>query len=205
MIWTKVCGITRAEDALAAAQWGAAALGFVMWQGSPRRIAPAAAAQIVRRLPAGLTTVGVFVNASAEEIAAAVEEAGLTMVQLHGDEPASLVSELSWPLLRAVSVERVDSILATWPADITVLLDAHDPVVRGGTGRTIDWSAAAAVAAQRRTVLAGGLTPGNVRDAIRAVRPFGVDVSSGVEARPGVKDPDKLRSFLTQVAEESDG
>lgn len=203
--FVKVCGITREADALAAARLGATALGFVFWQQSPRRITPTRAGAIVRQLPPGIDAVGVFVNQGVDEIANAVAEAHLTTVQLHGDESAAFAETVTQPVLKAASLAGVDSVLDEWPEDVVLLLDAHDPVARGGTGRTIDWRHAADIAARRRVVLAGGLTPGNVREAIEVVRPFGVDVSSGVEAAPGMKDLDKMQMFLEQVKVAADG
>jgi phosphoribosylanthranilate isomerase len=203
--FVKVCGITREADALAAARLGATALGFVFWQQSPRRISPTRAGAIVRQLPPGIEAVGVFVNQGVDEIAEAVAEAHLTTVQLHGDESVAFAETVTQPVLKAASLAGVDAVLDEWPEDVVLLLDAHDPVARGGTGRIIDWLHAADIASRRRVVLAGGLTPGNVREAIEAVRPFGVDVSSGVEAAPGVKDLDKMQMFLEQVKAAADG
>ncbi len=194
-----MCGMTRAEDAQAAVRLGVTALGFVFWPGSPRHVTAAQAGAIIRDLPTGVATVGVFVNQPVDEIRRVVAEAGLTSVQLHGDEPASVAGRVGRPVMKATSLAGVAAVMADWPEDVVLLLDAHDPVRRGGTGQTIDWPAAATIAAQRRVVLAGGLTPGTVREAIAAVRPYGVDVSSGVERTPGVKDVAKMQHFLEQV------
>jgi phosphoribosylanthranilate isomerase len=197
----KICGITRAEDALLAAELGAYAVGFVFWPGSHRYIDPRAARAIVHALPASVLTVGVFVDQPAGHVRFVADEAGLTSVQLHGGESVRFAQQLGRPVLKAVPIggdfvpESVDGI----PAEITVLLDAFDPVRHGGTGRTIDWSVAAAVSARRPIVLAGGLTGANVTDAVRQVRPFAVDVSSGVESAPGVKDHARLRDFFEAV------
>lgn len=198
-MFTKVCGITRLTDALHASRHGATALGFVFWPKSPRYVAPDRAAEIIRELPDTIATVGVFVNQPIDEIQRVASETGITTIQLHGDEPAAYATALGWPVLKAAPIEHVNGSLDGWPDDTIVLLDAHDPVRRGGTGRTIDWSHAADVASARRVVLAGGLTPENVRDAIAAVRPYGVDVSSGVEKAPGVKDFEKVKRFLENV------
>jgi len=195
----KVCGITRATDAQHAVRNGATALGFVFWPRSPRYIEPEAAADIIGELPATVTAVGVFVNQSPEEIRHMATTAGIGTIQLHGDEPASYAAALNWPVWRAMSLVDVQGTLPAWPPDTTILLDAHDRVRRGGTGQSIDWQQAAGVAARRRVVLAGGLTPDNVEQAIEAVHPFGVDVSSGVEAAPGVKDFDKVARFLERA------
>ena len=195
----KVCGITRAADALHAVRHGATAIGFVFWPASPRYIAPEGAAAIVAELPAAITKVGVFVNQPLDEIARIAAVAGITTIQLHGDEPPAYAAELTWPVWRALSLARANGNLSAWPIDVTILLDAHDPVRRGGTGQAIDWHAAGKVAAVRRVVLAGGLTPDNVEQAIATVHPIGVDVSSGVEEAPGVKDFDKVARFLERA------
>ncbi|HSJ13110.1 MAG TPA: phosphoribosylanthranilate isomerase [Longimicrobiales bacterium] len=189
----KVCGITRVEDALHAVRNGASALGFVFWPGSPRHIAPRCARRITDELPDGIETVGVFVNQDAAEIRDSAALAGIRTIQLHGDESPGFAAALNLPVWRALPVHaRLD----VWAAEITILLDACDRERRGGTGRQVDWGAAAAAAARRRVVLAGGLNPGNVARAITAVRPFGVDVSSGVETAPGIKDPERVARFL---------
>jgi phosphoribosylanthranilate isomerase len=194
-MFIKICGITRIEDALAALEAGATALGFVCWTKSPRCIDPARAAAIVAALPPGIDRIGVFVDESAPRIRELVAQIGLTGVQLHGHEPASYAAEIESPVLRALRVDEVEDVAADWPS-ATLLLDAIDPAMRGGTGERIDWGAAARVARTRRVVLAGGLTPDNVSEAIAAVRPSGVDVSSGVERSPGVKDTDKMIRFV---------
>lgn len=196
----KVCGITRLVDAQLACELGASAIGFVFWDRSPRRIDPAAATAIAAALPAGALTVGVFVDAPAEEIRAVVERVGLGAVQLHGDETEELVRRLpaGVGVIKAVALRSPADVAAALdlPDGLTVLLDVHDPVRRGGTGRTVDWTLAADVARRRRTYLAGGLGPDNVAEAIAAVRPYAVDASSRLEAAPGVKDPARLRAFL---------
>jgi phosphoribosylanthranilate isomerase len=200
----KICGITRLTDALHAVQHGATAVGFVFWPRSPRYLTPERAAEIIRELPGTVTAVGVFVNQPVDEIGRIASAAGITAIQLHGDEPPAYASALAWPVWRAVSLTATNGELADWPAETTVLLDAHDPERRGGTGSLIDWRQAAAIASRRRVVLAGGLTPENVQEAIETVRPFGVDVSSGVEEAPGVKDFDKVARFLERAREAFD-
>ena len=195
-MFAKVCGITRLGDALHAVEHGATAVGFIFWPRSPRYIAPEQAAAIVRELPNGVAAVGVFVDQPIDEIRRAAATSGVTTIQLHGGEPPELAAALQWPVWRAATLADIDSVLDEWPSGTTLLLDAHDPVRRGGTGQAIDWTRAADVAARRRIVLAGGLTPDNVGTAIASVRPFGVDVSSGVEASPGVKDLEKMTRFL---------
>ena len=195
-MFAKVCGLTRLTDALHAVKHGATAVGFVFWPKSPRFIAPELAAGIIRELPGTVIAVGVFVNQPIDEITRIAAQTGIAAIQLHGDEPPAYAPALPWPVLRATALDEVNGSLTDWPPDTLLLLDVHDPVRRGGTGRTIDWSRAAGIAAGRRIVLAGGLTPDNVGTAIDAVRPYGVDVSSGVEEAPGVKNFDKVARFL---------
>lgn len=193
----KICGITREADAALAVSLGAQALGFVLWPGSPRHVVLARVKMIVAGLPPFVTPVGVFVDPAAVELADAAR-AGIRIAQVHGRVPSS--PEL--PVLRAVHLgDNADGLdVEVGPLEF-VLLDAHDPVLHGGTGRTVDFTRAAKIASRRRVVLAGGLTPDNVREAIRTVRPYGVDVASGVEAEPGIKDPAKLRAFAEAVKE----
>lgn len=198
----KVCGITRRDDALLAADLGASAVGFVFWPRSPRYVEPEAAAAISRELPADVAPIGVFVDAPVDDVRRIAAEVGLAAVQLHGDEPPTLCDGLPYRVLKAVPVagaathDAADRV----PSRVTVLLDARDPIRKGGTGRTVDWSVAAGVAARRRIFLAGGLRSENVGEALRVVRPYGIDVSSGVEAEPGRKDAGRLRGFFEEVA-----
>ena len=196
-MFLKICGITRLVDAKAAIDAGATALGFVLWPKSPRFVSTRKVAEIVETLPPSVVTVGVFVNESPEGIALTMRRAGLTTVQLHGDEPASYASALAWPILRSVTLETANEILGVWPTDTMLLMDAADLERRGGTGRAADWTRATDLARRRRVVLAGGLTPANVAEAIVSVNPFGVDVSSGVEDAPGLKNPQKVERFLS--------
>lgn len=198
-MFIKVCGITRAVDARHAAKHGATALGFVFWEKSPRWVSPEQAAAIIAELPPAMTTVGVFVNEPVEGIRAVVAQTGIRAVQLHGDEPPAYAAAVGCPVFRAVEVDEADRTCPAWPAETTFLVDTLDPVRRGGTGMAVDWDRAAALARGWRVVLAGGLTPGNVAEAIAAVRPFGVDVASGVEEAPGVKDFDKVARFLANA------
>jgi phosphoribosylanthranilate isomerase len=196
----KVCGITRLEDAEAAVAAGAGAIGFVFWPESPRFIDPYRARAIRSRLPPFVTAVGVFVNQPLEDVTGVASLVRLGAVQLHGDEPPDYAARISTPVMKAVPVGVPGSdLIAAWPAAMTLLLDVHDPVKRGGTGRRIDWAAAAQIAATRRILLAGGLTPDNVAEAVRLVRPFGIDVSSGVEQAPGVKDHQRLRALFEAI------
>lgn len=199
MTFVKICGITREGDAKAALAAGATALGFVFWPKSPRAVTAEQAGEIIGALPYGTNAVGVFVNQSQDDINHAVRIAGLTAVQLHGDEEPAIVAGIHRPVLKAVTLADADAAVTAWPESVLLLIDAHDPVRRGGTGQAVDWAGAARVAARRPVVLAGGLRPENVREAIETVRPFGVDVSSGVEDAPGVKNVRKLTELFEKV------
>jgi len=195
----KICGMTRVGDALHAVREGATAIGFVFWKGSPRYIEPDRAGEIAAALPATVTTVGVFVNEPVAIIRDTASVAGLRMVQLHGEETPADVEQIEQPVMRAVSLDTIDETARTWPAETTLLLDSSDPSRRGGWRSSVDWSRAALITRDRRVVLAGGLTPDNIAEAIAIVRPMGVDVASGVESAPGVKDPDKVGRFLANA------
>jgi phosphoribosylanthranilate isomerase len=202
-MFVKICGITRREDAEAAVAAGADALGFVFWPGSPRYIDPFRARAIRSVLPPFVTAVGVFVDQPAEYVNGVAGLVQLGAVQLHGGESVGYAQTMHRPVVKAVALDSdgasgVDDV-RIWPERVLVLLDVHDPVRRGGTGRTIDWTAAAAVARRRRIVLAGGLMAENVGEAIARVRPFGIDVSSGVERAPGVKDHGRLKALFEAV------
>jgi phosphoribosylanthranilate isomerase len=198
MTRVKVCGITRPEDAELAVELGAWALGFILWPGSQRHIDPALAAGIARTMRRRAQLVGVFVSQPLDAIARAVDEIGLTHVQLHGDEGPSFAQAVGQRtgarVIKAVRVRsRADLVDAERFHTDLHLLDGP------GNGHAWDW----ALAAERRTstplLMAGGLTPENVGEAIEAVQPWGVDVASGVESAPGIKDEEKLRAFLTAV------
>ena len=203
-MFVKICGITRLEDAEAAAMSGADALGFVCWPGSPRFVTPDRVRGMVSALPAAIVTVGVFVNQTAEEINRVLQETGLRVAQLHGEEPVALLDTVSRPVIKAIPLggNAPTAQVAEWPRRVTLLLDAHDPEKRGGTGRTTDWDQAARLVRTRRALLAGGLHAGNVAEAIRRVRPFGIDVSSGVERAPGVKDHQRMRDLFGALKEQ---
>jgi phosphoribosylanthranilate isomerase len=219
----KICGITRAEDAELACELGAAALGFNFYRPSPRYLAPVAAREIIRRLPPFVMAVGIFADeADPVQIAAVAQEAGVEVLQLHGPKfpPADTLG--SYPVIRAVAIGEEESedlpnevvkgvqreikaiayVEASFLSQLSVraiLLDTADPLLRGGTGRTFDWKRARAFGRLGRVILAGGLTPENVFEAIKEVRPYAVDVASGVECAPGIKDPAKLRAFFAAV------
>jgi phosphoribosylanthranilate isomerase len=198
-MFLKVCCITRVEDALQAVASGASALGFIFWPRSPRYITPERVRQIVSALPADVATVGVFVDAGGDDIRRTAERSGINTVQLNDESTPDVMTRIGLPVLRAVTLPNSERVAAEWPEDVTLLLDAHDPVRRGGTGMTVDWQQAADLARRRRLVLAGGLRPSNVAEAIAVVRPYGVDVCSGVESAPGVKDHDKVAQFLANA------
>ena len=200
----KVCGITNAEDAWAAVEAGADALGFIFHEQSPRYVVPVVASRIIAELPPLIVTVGVFVNEGMATVRSIMDTCGLAMAQLHGDENASYCHELSRPSMKALRLKDRGSLLALAEYQGRggvrgFVLDTFSELTYGGTGQVTDWALAADVAKSTRILLAGGLTPDNVTEAIRAVRPYGVDVSSGVEAAPGKKDPAKIRAFLEAV------
>lgn len=201
MIKVKICGITEPADARLAAELGASAIGMLFWPASPRCIDTARAREIVAALPATVNAVGVFVN-QMQDARVIARDVGLAAVQLHGDERLDDYREFPVPVIKAVPVRGgYDTLreVAALPEQVTVLLDAHDPIKRGGTGTVIDWGVAAAVAQSRRVLLSGGLNAANVQAAVAAVKPYGVDVSSGVESAPGKKDAAKLRALFAAV------
>jgi phosphoribosylanthranilate isomerase len=197
----KMCGMTRAEDAASAVAIGADALGFVFWHKSPRMLTFDAAREIARHVPAFIPRVGVFVNAAVDEIGDVVDHVELTAAQLHGTESVEAFEALGVPRIKAVTLSSRASVdeAAALPAHVLVLVDAIDTVRLGGTGTLADWTLAASLAARRPIVLAGGLNAENVGDAIASVKPWGVDVSSGIERSPGIKDADRMRAFVAAV------
>lgn len=199
----KICGLTSPEDALAAAAAGADAVGLVFWSGSPRAVEPAAARRIVAALPPFVLRVGVFVDAPADELARVADDVGLDLLQLHGREPLALLERLSRRALKAVHVEseaELDGALAWAERGAALLVDARGGSAPGGSGRRCDWAWARRLRERAPFVaLAGGLTPENVAEAVRAVEPHAVDVSSGVESAPGRKDESRMQAFVTAV------
>jgi phosphoribosylanthranilate isomerase len=197
MTLIKFCGMTREVDVVEAAGLGVDAVGFVLWPRSPRSVDERRLASLIRALPARVQPVGVFVRPTREDVDRAVA-AGIRVAQLHG------VGAVPWetpPCEIWIAAALAPEGLRPDVGACTVLLDVHDAERHGGTGRTIDWRRAAAVAAARPVWLAGGLTPANVAEAIRTVRPVGVDVASGIEERPGVKSADAMRAFVAAVRE----
>lgn len=197
----KICGITRLEDALTAAELGADALGFIFHAKSPRCIGSSEAAAIVARVPPFVTTVGLFVDARTEFIEDVLRKVPLGLLQFHGDECPADCEALDRPYIKAVPMAdgvSVAGYLDTYRSAGGFILDSHGLGRSGGTGETFDWSRWPS-ASDRALILAGGLDPLNVADAVRQTRPYAVDVSSGVEQRPGVKDAAKMAAFIEEV------
>jgi phosphoribosylanthranilate isomerase len=194
----KICGITSVEDAQTAIAAGADLLGFVFYEKSPRHVTLEQAAAIARTVPPYVLRVGLFVNAPEAEVGEALSACGLQLLQFHGDETPEYCRQFGAMSMKAFRVKDAATIqsLPEYPTDAW-LLDAFVPGQQGGTGHTFNWDLAVeAVKLGRPVFLAGGLTPENVGEAVRRVRPFGVDVSSGVEAGPGKKDPAKVKAFI---------
>ena len=197
----KICGVTRAEDALAAVRLGADALGFNFWPGSKRHITVAAARGIIARLPPFVTPVGVFVNQLEGEMRAIAAETGIQLFQLHGDEPPELCARLPLPVVKAIPVDQVRTLSRLLSYEVSAFLLDTPSRGYGGSGEPFDWSLAEGVSEVAPVILAGGLTPENVAAAVRTVRPYAVDVASGVESSPGVKDMARMSRFFAAVRE----
>ena len=197
MVRVKICGITSKKDAFAAVGYGADALGFVFFPGSPRCISPRDARAIIAELPPFVTTVGLFVNEDCTRITETVEFCGLDATQLHGDEAPE---GCFFPPHRVIKALRVRDKSSLVPMDhykvSAFLLDSYVQGTYGGTGHTFNWELAAEASSRYPVILAGGLTPENVAEAVATVRPYAVDVSSGVELSPGCKDPEKVAAFI---------
>jgi phosphoribosylanthranilate isomerase len=203
MVRVKICGITNPADALAAVDAGADILGFNFYEKSPRFVTEAEAAKTRSQLPKKVEAVGIFVNSPSAEVAAVCKSLKLDAAQLHGDESPEAVSELAIriPVIKAFRVEP-DFPLKTldeYSAAFAFLFDAAHTGQYGGTGRTSDWDAARRAAKDHRIILAGGLKVENVAAAVRIVRPYGIDVASGVESKPGKKDHGRLSEFIQEV------
>jgi phosphoribosylanthranilate isomerase len=194
----KICGITNSADALVAKEMGVDAVGFVFSEQSPRGVTIPVAAEISRQLPRFIIRAGVFVNAPADFVSRAIARCCLSLLQFHGDEPPEYCTQFGPMSMKAFRIRGAETLneLSKYKTDAW-LLDAYSPEIRGGTGEKFDWDLAARAQEFGRPIfLAGGLTPENVAEAVRKVRPFGVDVSSGVEAAPGKKDHEKMRDFI---------
>lgn len=197
----KICGITRGDDALAAAQLGAHALGFIFYAKSPRGVAPQRAAEIIRGLPPFITAVGLFVNPEESDIERVLARVPLNLLQFHGEETPEFCARFELPYIKAARVRAGLDLLQYaqhYSAARGLLLDAFVEGAHGGTGAAFDWSLVPREL-PLPVILSGGLTPNNVAAAIRRVKPWAVDVSSGVEASPGIKDPRKIAAFMKEV------
>jgi len=201
MVRIKICGITNVEDAKAAIDFGADALGFVFFKGSPRCVTLHQAEAIICKLPAFVTTVGVFVDETQEVIRSSIIDAGIDVIQLHGEERPE-ACQFSRRSIKAIRIKSIDSLepLKTFKNLVSgFLLDAYTADALGGTGQKFNWDIAVEAKQFGRIILAGGLTPDNVRDAIVHVKPYGVDVSSGVEQEKGKKDHQKMKLFIERA------
>lgn len=200
MVRVKICGITSVEDALYAVEAGADAIGLVFHEQSPRYVFPEQAAVIVRALPPFVQAVGLFVNADLATVTATADQCKLDLIQLHGDESPEYCGQVGRRVIKAFRVKDITSLDPVKHYRVAgYLLDAWSPSAFGGTGMTFNWEVAQAVGKYGPIILAGGLTPDNVRRAIEAVTPYGVDVSSGVETSPGKKDLETVREFIRKA------
>lgn len=197
----KICGITNEDDARRAVRHGADALGFVMWEGSPRNVTVEQVAAISKTLPPFVWKVGVFVDATPDEVEFATAMGRLDVAQLHGGEDVNRYRHLAVRIVKGIGMASAEDVRAALalPPDVMPLVDARDPVLHGGTGKLASWQHAAEVAKARPTILAGGLNAENIVDAVESVRPWGVDVSSSLEDSPGVKNAKKLAVFFAAV------
>jgi phosphoribosylanthranilate isomerase len=200
MLRVKICGITRLDDALHAVRAGADALGFVFHEASPRYLNPEQATSIIGALPPFVQAVGLFVNADSEFVNATADQCRLDLVQLHGDETPEYCELIRRRVIKAFRVKAPTSIEPIKNYRVAgILLDAYSPKAYGGTGLTFNWEIALAAGKFGPVILAGGLNPDNVRQAVEKVAPYGVDVSGGVEAAPGRKDPEKVTEFIRRA------
>ncbi len=199
MTWIKICGITNLEDACQACSLGVDALGFI-FAPSPRKISPDTAREIILHLPPSIQKVGVFVDEKIEEVKRIFDLCGLNTVQLHGRETPEYCREIALPVIKAIRVKDTRSLeeIDRYPF-ASILLDAWADDRAGGTGKTFPWEIAREIGSKRTFILSGGLNPGNVGEAIRRLHPAGVDVGSGVEKSPGLKDLFKMREFVKEV------
>ena len=197
MIRVKICGTTNLDDALAAVEAGADALGFVFYRESPRAVSRKTAAAIIARLPESVTAIGVFVDEDRTVVRETMNECGLGIAQLHGAESPAYCANLGHSVIKAIHLRNLidEQAIADYPVG-AFLLDAFVAGVPGGTGTRVDWDLVSTVSWPRPIILAGGLTPENVGEAIRRLRPHGVDVSTGVELGPGKKDHAKVKAFV---------
>ncbi|MEK6713465.1 MAG: phosphoribosylanthranilate isomerase [Nitrospirota bacterium] len=200
MVKVKICGITNLEDAQAAAEAGADALGFVFYPDSPRFIDPGNARAIIAKLPVFITSVGVFVDESEDLIRRIIREGGIQILQFHGSESPVLCTRFREKVIKAIRIKDEESISEMQMYDVdTFLLDTYLDCAKGGTGKTFNWKYAEMAKGNGRIILSGGLNPSNIGDAVRTLKPYGVDVSSGVEISPGKKDHVKIREFVREA------
>ena len=196
----KICGTTSLKDALLAVESGADAVGFIFYKESPRNISQKDVKEIVAQLPPFVESIGVFVNETSDKINRIAEQCRLTAVQLHGEESPAFCRRIKRRVVKAVRVKDAESLKGMSDFDVSgFLLDAYNEESRGGTGRVFDWNLALRAKKQGPVIIAGGLNPYNVYTAIHRVKPYGVDVCSGVEKSPGVKDPEKISEFIKAV------
>ena len=201
MTKVKICGITSLEDGEAAVHTGADAVGFIFYPGSSRCVTPDQVREISRKLNAGICRVGVFVDHEAQEVRRIVRFCGLDLIQFHGKESPEYCRGFSPAvIIKAVSFQQEEDLALLKEYSVrAILVDAHDPRLRGGTGKTCDWNLARKAGEKYPLILSGGLNAGNILSAIKTVCPLAVDIGSGVEARPGKKDLQKIKEFMTVV------
>ena len=198
----KICGITRVGDGIVAAEAGADALGFVFFEKSPRYVSIDKAAEICRAIPPFVTKVGLFVDASKEEVRRVSDNVHIDLLQFHGDESPEFCRSFNLPYIKAIRAKNRESILEAIDAHsdaVGVLIDSYVPGIPGGTGNTFDWSLVP-IEYRSKIILAGGLNSENVADAITDIRPYAVDISGGVESAKGIKDSEKIDKFMKEVA-----
>lgn len=196
-IKAKVCGMTNLKDALVAVEEGADAVGFIFYKKSPRSVTMKLVREIVLELPPFVDTVGVFVDEAADQINKIADYCNLDMIQLHGDESPAFCKRMRRRVIKAFRVKDMQSVKTLSNFQVSgFLLDTFSESLHGGTGKVFDWNLALPAKKFGPVIMAGGLTPNNVQQAIRQVRPYGVDVCSGVESEPGIKDHKKVRAFL---------
>jgi phosphoribosylanthranilate isomerase len=193
----KVCGMTNLKDALVAVEEGADAVGFIFYKKSPRSVTMKLVREIILELPPFVDTVGVFVDETAEQINKIADNCNLDLIQLHGNESPTFCKRMRRRVIKAFRVKDMQSVKKLSSYQVSgFLLDTFSESLQGGTGKVFDWNLALPAKKMGPVIMAGGLTPNNVQQAIRQVRPYGVDVCSGVESQPGIKDHKKIRAFL---------
>lgn len=200
-IWIKICGITRQRDALLAAELGADAIGLNFSPASPRAVTVDQACAVLQGKPAGMEVIALFVNPSATEVQSVIDTGLIDYLQFHGDESAEFCQSFAMPYMKAFRVkpgEDLNAMISQYGSAELILLDSYDEKAPGGTGKVFDWQQAESLATSKdiKLVLAGGLNPDNIQRAIKQVKPYGIDVASGVEQSPGIKDPQKMKLLI---------